>query len=59
MDDVMAHTLEQRLDTFERVDRMLASAEARRSHARREIDRHRKSFATAIRSIVDVEDETS
>jgi hypothetical protein len=38
---------------------MLASAEARRKHARREIDRHRESFATAIRSIVDAEDETS
>jgi hypothetical protein len=59
MDDVMAQTLGENLDTFERVDRMLASAEARRNNALREIDRHRESFATAIRHIADLEDETS
>ena len=58
MDDVMA-VLEQNLDAIERVDRMLANAEARRNNALREIDRHRENFATAIRGIVDVEDETS
>jgi hypothetical protein len=62
MCDVMAvQTLQQNLDTVERVDCMLAltNAEARRNNALREIDRHRENFATAIRGIVDVEDETS
>jgi hypothetical protein len=59
MDDAMAQTLQQNLDTVERVDRMLVNAEARRNNALREIDRHRENFATAIRGIVDVEDETS
>ena len=59
MDDVMAQTLGQNIDTYERIDRMLASAETRRNNALREIERHRESFATAVRSTMDVEDETS
>jgi hypothetical protein len=58
MDDVMALTLQQNLDTVERVDRMLVNAEARRNNALREIDRHRENFATAICGIVEVEIET-
>ena len=38
IDDVTAKTLECKLDSFERLDRMLASAEARRNNALREID---------------------
>jgi hypothetical protein len=56
MDDAMAQTLQQDLDTVERVDRMLA--EARRNNALREIDRHQENFATAICGIVEVEIET-
>ena len=41
IEDVVAETLESKIDSFERIDRMLASAEARRNNALREIDRHR------------------
>ena len=41
MDDVMAEAFAKEIDSFERFDRMLASAEARRNNALREIDRHR------------------
>jgi hypothetical protein len=37
----MAKTLEGEIDSFERFDRILASSEARRNNALREIDRHR------------------
>jgi hypothetical protein len=53
MEDVMAETLETNIDTFERIDRMLASAEARRNNALREIDRHRSSLGTAVRQAID------
>ena len=43
MDYVMAETLAEVIDSFERFDRMLASAEARRNNALREIDRHRET----------------
>jgi hypothetical protein len=36
MDDVMAEALAKKIDTFERIDRMLASAEARRNNALRD-----------------------
>ena len=55
--DITAKTLESKLYSFERLDRMLASAEARRNIALREIDRHRSAFGTAVRqSIEQVED---
>jgi hypothetical protein len=57
MEDVMAGTLETNLDAFERFDRMLASSEARRNNALREIDRHRAAFGAAIRQAInDVQD---
>jgi hypothetical protein len=57
MEDVMAGTLETNLDAFERFDRMLASSEARRNNALREIDRHRAVFGAAIRQAInDVQD---
>jgi hypothetical protein len=57
MDDVMAEALAKKIDTFERIDRMLASAEARRNNALREIDRHRSALGTAVRQAIDeVED---
>jgi hypothetical protein len=49
----MAETLERKIDSFERIDRMLATAEARRNNALREIDRHREARGTAIRSSID------
>ncbi len=56
-DDVMAEALGSRIETFERIDRILASAEARRNNALRELDRHRASAGAAARqAIEDVED---
>jgi hypothetical protein len=57
MDDVMAEALATEIDSFERFDRMLASAEARRNNALREIDGHRSALGAAVRHVVDeVED---
>ena len=47
IDEVTARTLESKLNSFERLDRMLASAEARRNNALREIDRHREALGGA------------
>ena len=55
MEDVMAETLEGKIDSFERFDRMLASSEARRNHALREIERHRAALGAAVRQAVDDE----
>jgi hypothetical protein len=57
IDEVTAKTLESKLDSFERLDRMLASAEVRRNNALREIDRHRDALGGAARrSIEEIED---
>jgi hypothetical protein len=57
LDEVTAKTFESKIDVFERIDRMLASAEARRSNALREIDRHRDAAGAAVRQAIDeVED---
>ena len=53
MDDVMAEALAEIIDSFERFDRMLASAEARRNNALREIDRHREALGAAMRRAID------
>ncbi len=53
IDDVTAKTLEGNLVTFERLDRMLASVEARRNNALREIDRHRSAFGAGVRQAID------
>jgi hypothetical protein len=56
-DEVTAKTLERRLDSFERLDRMMASAEARRNNALREIDRHREALGAVTRqAIEEIED---
>jgi hypothetical protein len=57
VDEVTAQTLDSKLDSFERLDRMLASVEARRNNALREIDRHRAALGGAVRqSIEEIED---
>ena len=56
IDDVTARTLEYKLDSLERLDRMLASAEARRNNALHEIDCHRSALGAAVRQAVEVED---
>jgi hypothetical protein len=53
VNEVTAKTLEHKLTNFERLDRMLASAEARRNNALREIDRHRSAFGAAVRQAID------
>ena len=53
MEDVMAETLEGKIDSFERFDRLLASSEDRRNNARREIERHRAAFGAAMRQAID------
>jgi hypothetical protein len=57
VDEATAETLHANVDSFERLDRMLASAEARRNNALREIDRHREATGVAVRrAIGEVED---
>jgi len=53
MEDVMAETLEGKIDSFERFDRLLASSEDRRNNARREIERHRAALGSAVRQAID------
>jgi hypothetical protein len=53
----MATAFEQNIDQLGQLERMLASAEARRNNALREIDRHRSAYGAAIRRTLDeVED---
>lgn len=49
LDAVMAQTLAVKLDDVERIDRMIASAEARRHLVLREVDRHRAAVAARLR----------
>jgi esterase/lipase len=58
MGAVMAQTLSLKLDDIERIDRMIAIAEARRNVVLREIDRHRESLSqNPRRSMQQVEDK--
>jgi hypothetical protein len=52
MEDVMAEALSINIDVTERIDRMLASNEARRNNALREIDRHRETLGSAVRQAI-------
>ncbi len=57
MEHVMAEALSSKIDAFERVDRMLASSEARRNNALREIHRHHSTLGAVVRQAIDkVED---
>ena len=53
IDHVMAQTLRRHIDTIERIDRMAASAEARRAATLREIAHHRASFAATLGAAAD------
>jgi hypothetical protein len=53
MEMVKAETLASNLDDFERIDRLIASAEARRDACLREIDRHRSGLGAALRQAAD------
>ena len=45
----MAEAFAAVIDPFERIDHLLASAEARRNNVLREIDRHREALGAAMR----------
>jgi hypothetical protein len=53
MDQVMSKAFVENLDPIERIDRLIMSAENRRNAALREIERHRRSFAQALRDAVE------
>ncbi len=48
MDAVMATALALQLDSVERIERLIASSEARRIAILREVDRHRSALATTL-----------
>jgi hypothetical protein len=50
IDHVMAQTLRRHIGEIERIDRMIASAEARRSATLREIAHHREHLAASLRA---------
>jgi hypothetical protein len=52
MDHVMALTLRLRIGEIERIDGMIASAEARRAATLREIDHYRAMFGASVRRAV-------
>jgi hypothetical protein len=52
MDSVMAQTLSLKLDVIQTIDRMIATAEARRNGILREIDRHRETLRQDVRRAV-------
>jgi hypothetical protein len=58
IDAVMGQALVLNLDAVERIDRLLASAEARRNNALREIERHRASFGAHLRAAVQEAEDT-
>src|SRR3954469_20262391 len=49
IENVMAETLVLKLDEVERIDHIIARAEARRVSILREMDRHRTALATSLR----------
>jgi hypothetical protein len=53
IDAVAGQTLVLHLDEVERIDRLLATAEARRNNALHEIDRHRASSGATLRTAVE------
>src|SRR5262249_6412175 len=52
METVMANTLSFKLDELERIGRMVTVAEARRSAALQEIERHRETLGKKLRQAV-------
>ena len=55
----MAQTLSSKIDDIERIDRMLANAEARRNLVLREIDRHRATVAARLRDATEQIEDAS
>jgi hypothetical protein len=59
MDAVAARTFSARIGDFERIERMLAAAQARRNCVLRELDRHRASFAVRLRRTVQAAEDAA
>ena len=57
MDAVIAHTLCENLESFERIERMIAMSERRRDAVLGEIDRHRATLGHALRRTVEQIDQ--
>jgi hypothetical protein len=57
VDAILAETLSIKLDDIERIDRMIAIAEARRNSILREIDRHRGVLSQNLRRVIQGVDE--
>lgn len=53
LDSIMAQALSDKLNEIERIDRMIASADARRNRVISEIERRRESLARRLRTAVD------
>jgi hypothetical protein len=53
VEDVTAQALSAEIENFERIDRMVMNAEARRNAALRELERHRMTLAQALRQASD------
>jgi hypothetical protein len=53
IDVVMAQTYSLKLGDLERIDRLIANAEARRNATLREIDRHRDTLGQKLRRVVE------
>ena len=49
----MAHTFLDNFESFERIERMIATMENRRDAVVREIDRRRAALAQAVRRVVE------
>ena len=54
--DIDAHSLLKMLDPLERIDRLIAQAEARRNNALREIEKSREAAARRMRAAISEED---
>lgn len=48
IDEIIAEALSDKIDSIERIDRMITMAEARRNTMIREIDRHRQAFGASL-----------
>ena len=55
-EDIHAQTLAKKIDEFERIERLIANAEARRNTALRELDRHREAVGRRLKNALDTED---
>jgi ActR/RegA family two-component response regulator len=49
LENVAARALSAQIESFERIDRIVMNAEARRNAALRELERHRDTLAQALR----------